>query len=384
MSDQDSKNNEQPVDSSQPLESPAGTPANKATPGDRQSAAAPRKASSGIAWLALLLVIALAGAATWMLRQAQDREAALADRVAQLETVSRQKETNLKAASDRWEQALNSTVGDLKTEWAGQSSRLSQNLATIEEQLAEQRKELARLNANDRDSWLLAEVEYLLRLANQRLIMAGDTTAAQALLTSADNVLRQLDDVNLHTVRAAVATDLAAVRAIPKVDVEGIYLRLSALIEQAGKLEIFQLPKQEDLAREDDAASWQGRLRQGYEAALSKLSNYLVIRRRDVPMQALMDPQWEGLVRQNLRMLLEQAQVALLSGNQSIYTESLQRARHWVDQFSDSDEARASAINAEINQLASFTISVPLPDISQSLAALDNALEQRLKQGGDE
>ena len=259
-----------------------------------------------------------------------------------------------------------------------------QNLATIEEQLAEQRKELARLNANDRDSWLLAEVEYLLRLANQRLIMAGDTTAAQALLTSADNVLRQLDDVNLHTVRAAVATDLAAVRAIPKVDVEGIYLRLSALIEQAGKLEIFQLPKQEDLAREDDAASWQGRLRQGYEAALSKLSNYLVIRRRDVPMQALMDPQWEGLVRQNLRMLLEQAQVALLSGNQSIYTESLQRARHWVDQFSDSDEARASAINAEINQLASFTISVPLPDISQSLAALDNALEQRLKQGGDE
>ena len=45
-----------------------------------------------------------------------------------------------------------------------------------------------------------------------------------------------------------------------------------------------------------------------------KLSDYIVIRRRDVPMQALMDPQWEGLVRQNLRMLLEQAQVALLSG----------------------------------------------------------------------
>ena len=68
--------------------------------------------------------------------------------------------------------------------------------------------------------------------------------------------------------------------------------------------------------------------RQGYEAALAKLSDYIIIRRRDEPIQALMDPQWEGLVRQNLRMLLEQAQIALLSGNQLLYRDSLERAQH--------------------------------------------------------
>ena len=49
-------------------------------------------------------------------------------------------------------------------------------------------------------------------------------------------------------------------------------------------------------------------------------------------------------MRQNLRMLLEQAQVALLSGNQTLYADSLGRAQHWVDQFMESDEAAARAI----------------------------------------
>ena len=120
------------------------------------------------------------------------------------------------------------------------------------------------------------------------------------------------------------------------------------------------------------------------ESALLKLSDYVVIRRRDVPMQALMDPQWEGLVRQNLRMLLEQAQVALLSGNQGLYQQSLGRAQHWVAQFFDSDEAAAQAMAREITQLEGQVVAVDLPDISRSLRALDEAMEQRLQQGGAE
>ena len=102
------------------------------------------------------------------------------------------------------------------------------------------------------------------------------------------------------------------------------------------------------------------------------------------PMQTLMDPQWEGLVRQNLRMLLEQAQVALLSGNQTLYAESLQRANHWVAEFFESDESAARAMASEIDQLADLRIAVEMPDISRSLSALDDAIERRLEQGGAE
>ena len=259
-----------------------------------------------------------------------------------------------------------------------ETSELTERLDAREATLAALQDELGRFSASDRNSWLLAEAGHLLRLANQRLVMAQDPVASLALLQSADAVLLEIDDPRLHEVRAALAADIAALKAVPKVDVEGIYLRLSALVEQAGNLVIFQLPRQPERVRPEPAENWQGRLRQGYEAALAKLSDYLIIRRRDVPVQSLMDPQWEGLVRQNLRMLLEQAQVALLSGNQTLYTASLERAQHWVGQFLESDEAAALAVSEELDELAALTIGVPQPDISRSLQAMDVAIDQRL------
>ena len=103
-------------------------------------------------------------------------------------------------------------------------------------------------------------------------------------------------------------------------------------------------------------------------------------------MHALIDPLWEGLVLQKLRMLLEQAQVALLSGNGALYSESLERAGHWVAQFRDSDEATASAMAREISQLQQTRVAVQVPDLSRSLRALDEAMQARVEQpvGGDE
>jgi uroporphyrin-3 C-methyltransferase len=101
-------------------------------------------------------------------------------------------------------------------------------------------------------------------------------------------------------------------------------------------------------------------------------------------MQVLMDPQWEGLVRQNLRMLLEQAQVALLSSNEELYRESLQRAQHWVAEFFESDEAAARAMHSELAQLVEVDVAVAIPDSSRSLQALDDVMRERLQSGGGE
>ena len=386
MSEPESKNLVQPQETSEIVTSGKDDLSSKSIPPAKNSKAEKRSGglSGGVAWLALLLVIALAGGAAWVLREGQSREAVLAARVAQLETAAQQKQANLGELSDRWQQQLSSGLDGLKANLGEQTGNLSRSLESVETQLAEQQKELARFSASDRESWLLAETGHLLRLANQRLVMAGDPVAAQALLNGADSVLRDLNDPNLHAVRAAVAADIAALRAVPKVDVEGIYLRLAALIEQADKLVIFQFPKQQAKPAPEAAEDWRGRLQQGYEAALTKLSDYIIIRRRDVPMQALMDPQWEGLVRQNLRMLLEQAQIALLSGNQALYATSLGQAQQWVLHFQDADTAAAKAIAAQIKQLATLTIQIPQPNISRSQRALDKAVEQRAQAGGEQ
>ena len=87
-------------------------------------------------------------------------------------------------------------------------------------------------------------------------------------------------------------------------------------------------------------------------------------------------------MRQNLRMLLEQAQIALLSGNQVVYRESLKSAQQGVLQFQAADQVGAKAISTEITRLQGLTISVAPPDISRSLQALDDAIEKRLQSEG--
>jgi uroporphyrin-3 C-methyltransferase len=333
-----------------------------------------------VAWLALLLVIGVAAAVGWGSKELQRKEAGLNARIADLEALTASEDTALADFSGQWERRLESQ----NARALEAAARQGEQLQAIEGRLTAQRAELARFGATDRQDWLLAEAQYLLRLANQRLIMADDVVAAKALLISADSILVELEDVTLHDVRAALAADLAAVRAVPKRDIQGMYLSLAALIEQADKLVIFQLPEEADRAPVEPAQGWQGRLQQGYEEALLKLSDYVIIRRRDVPIEALMDPQWEGLVRQNLRMLLEQAQVALLSGNQALFRESLSRASHWVAEFFEADEAAAKAIAQEISVLQEKDISVAMPDISRSLAAVDVALERRMQRGGGE
>jgi len=381
VSDQESKNGEAPAEGFETVASAVKALAITGAPAEFGDApvSVRRGVSAAVAWLTLLLLVALAGATAWVVREGQMKATILQQRLADLEAVTRQERASLDELGNRLQGELHSGLGNLESEMAKQNSALSQALQDVKTQLDGQQKALARFSPSDRHGWLLAEAGHLLRLANQRLVMAGDPVAAQALLSSADGVLRELDDPSLLPVRAALAADVAALRAVGKVDVEGIYLRLAALIEQAEKLVIFQFP--EPVARSAVAevtGNWETRLREGIKGAFSRLSDYIIIRRRDVPMQALMDPQWESLVRQNLRMLLEQAQVALLSGNQTLYSASLERAQHWVAQFREADMA-ASAISAEIAQLAALTIEIPQPDISRSQQALDDAIAQRLQ-----
>jgi len=384
---------DQEVENADP--SPGEAPPSEALAESGSRAAAPRGASPVPGWLALLLtvslVVALGGAAAWLWPQMQQTRESLQRRIAAVEATTGAEQAELRDLREQITTEFDAALAAQASALRAETQQLTQTLADIEQQLARQGEELAqqrqalarqreamaRFDANDRASWLLAEAEYLLRLANQRLIMAGDTDAASALLRSADAVLRELDDGLLHDARAAIAADLAALRAVPTIDVEGLYLRLSALTEQADRLAVFRLAEREEQPRSTGGENWRERLREGYRAALRKLSDYIVIRRRDVPAQALMDPQWEGLVRQNMRMLLEQAQAALLSGNGELYRQSLQRARSWVEQFMESDQAAARAMAREIDQLAARRVAVELPDVSRSLQALDAAMVER-------
>lgn len=269
---------------------------------------------------------------------------------------------------------LNAEVDQFVVEQQRQTRHIDSMQAVIDEH----RQRLLELSTTDRKDWLLAEVEYLLRLANQRVLMAKDVVAAQALLRSADNILAELKDVSLHSLRSALATDLAALRAAGDTDIQGVYLRLHALIGEIETLPLFVLPDAPSVKPiESDAEGWRAQLDRGVEAALNKFGEYVTIRHREDIYNPAMSPEWEGLARQNLRMMLEHAQSALLSGNAELYKRSLGKAQHWVGRFFTFDERAVKALNAELNSLLKVNVAPTLPDISSSLMAVKNKLDDR-------
>jgi uroporphyrin-3 C-methyltransferase len=342
---------------------------------------APPGRGNGLAWFALLLAAASLALAGWMYQGLRQGDSGVQTR---LQTLSASTQSNSKQLTglSQVQPQLEKSLQQFRTATSGQLEQLQQSqeqqLQSLQAALQNQRQQLHELRNTDRSDWSLAEAEYLVRLAHQRLLMAEDVKSALALLVGADSIVQELDDAELHPLRAALASDMAALRAVPEFDLEGSWLRIRALTNQVDKLLLFELPElvtETSLPVED--ANWQARLEHGMQAAAARLSNYIVIRRRDTPYQPLLDPQWERLVRQNLRMLLEQSQTALLSANSELYQQSLLNAQRWVNEFFAFNEAGVIALDLELEALANLDIRREYPDIGASLAAVKTAVNLR-------
>jgi uroporphyrin-3 C-methyltransferase len=339
--------------------------------------APPRQGGNGIAWLAVLIGLGALGLAGWIwlgLQQADDTEERLQKLSSEM-AANRQSAQQLQQQSKEMRRQLESELARQVGELRGLRE---QQFTAIQNTLQSQRQQLLELRSTDRSDWSLAEVEYLLRLAHQRLLLADDARSALALLSSSDAIVAELDDPGLHALRAAIASDAAALRAIPEVDIEGIWLRLRALSGEVDALLLFELPEREVPEMEVPAdADWQQRLENGFRSAMDRLANYVMIKRREKAYEPLMDPQWERLVRQNLRMLLEQSQSALLSGNSDLYQQSLISTRRWLAEFFAFDETPVAALDQELAALLAIDVSRDYPGVSDSLSAVKIAQNAR-------
>lgn len=122
-------------------------------------------------------------------------------------------------------------------------------------------------------------------------------------------------------------------------------------------------------------ATWRDRI----DAALERLEKYFVIHRRDEPVEPLMAPDQIYYLQQNLRLMLEQAQLALLDGNQAIFESSLQKAERWIVKYFVAKDPVTKALLSNLSELRGSEIDPELPDISQSLRALKGLMENIYK-----
>lgn len=338
-------------------------------------------------WLILLLLFIALCAGGWYFWQevADDQH-----QLDQLQGAIQELGTQLQAerqAREREPQRRQQALAQLEQHLSGQWQQQQRTLSTLEEQLNSTRRRLNAMSTTNREGWKLAEAQYLLRLANQRLLMERDTSSALALTEQVAELFQTLNDGRLHNVRRALARDLRALRTAEQVDREGIYLQLLSLNEQLQALPLAdprehlggeELEPEEATQPGSDASRWQRiryRVAQSWHNLRAALSDHLRIRRHDQPIAAQLTPSEHFYMRQNLQLMMEQAQLALLREQPDIYRANLERAGLWLEQYYGRN-TQTEQIHDELQQLAAHSIRSELPDLSDTLAQLNTHINE--------
>lgn len=278
---------------------------------------------------------------------------------------------------------LSNALAKQRMESRSGRDQLTARLDDLQTRVETQQQQLTTLRSTDRSDWQLSEAEYLMRLADQRLLFGGDPKTAVEQLLSVDNILHRIDDSALLPTRAALAKDIAALKAVDVIDTDGIYLEIDAVAARAQQLHLIEpVTMKAETPAVSSSATLTERLRTGLGAALRKLFQLVQIRRRDQPYQPLLAPEYETALRQNVRLAFEQAQEALLMSNQKLYEHSLAKARELLSTYYTIDEHATQAVLAQIDELKAKRVEVTLPDISESQRELKAYIKMRQTKAG--
>lgn len=355
-------------------------PADAAVQPSAPAASVVQPASGGgkaLSALALLVALAGAGLSGWNWYQGQQQPAAepapalaatdygdvIEKQAGQLQGLVRQSD------------AYKEHIGRLEQQLAGvpRAADLAENQRLLVQLQSAQQAFTRRFEqafGNTRQDWRLAEAEHLLRMAHLRLTALQDLGSARYLLEAADQILFEQDDPAAYAAREAMAQALTAVRAVPKLDRTGVFMRLGALQKQVGSLSQ-TLPGY--TAGDSDAGSID------WSKLLDKASNYirLDINSNTDDIKPLLSSQQLIHIRLAVSLSLEQAQWAALNGQQAVYDQALEQAVTLLQHYFAEDYQPATSMREQLEELAGAKVSQAVPDINPALLALQAYIQER-------
>ncbi|MFQ1849876.1 uroporphyrinogen-III C-methyltransferase [Aeromonas veronii] len=291
--------------------------------------------------------------------------------------------------------AQQAELAQLKQQLASALSKIDQTSSKDAEQLAALDQTQQRLQGemqglqnrvldlNDKrpNDWMLAESEYLVRMAGRKLWLEHDLVSAITLLGNADERIAALNDPSLMPIRKALAEDIAKLKGMPRIDREGLTLKLAALSDQIELLPLSTVSMPEAKAEQDQAVStnpdeWESNLKKNW---VKFTENFVTIRRRDGAVEALLSPQQEIFLRENLKTKLLQAQLSVYREQQALYEDSLDKAQRWLTQYFDTDNSATRYMQGEIDKLKGEQIQIDYPAQFKTQAMLEQVLTERLQ-----
>ncbi|RIZ65956.1 MAG: enzyme of heme biosynthesis [Methylococcales bacterium] len=350
--------------------------------GDIKSA---RQSSNGL-WfgvIILLIIIGLAGAGFYFFSQLRDQQQDLGGEV---------KGEMSKQIADYQSQlvAIQSQLASLESNVAGKDNHFTQTLADFS-QLHNEKLDGTRNELNDaiirlqrqlgktRGDWLIADAEYLLSVANERLHLVGDVNTTREALEAADQRLRESGDASTFKVREEIAKELSLLKSIAVPDVVGIYASIQTLQDRVDKLALLLPYTGKTLASPADSKKSplptenQGLL----DSAISQLQDAVVIRHTEHEVKEILTPEEALFIREQLRVKLEMVKISLVQRNEVLFQSSLADVKKWTEQnFTKNTD---DSFLADLERLNITRISSQLPDISLSLKMIKDIATLRVE-----
>ena len=297
--------------------------------------------------------------------------------VSQLQSSLQSLESQLQNQLAETQQASASLTRDLiQQSMQGQDA----DIERLQNELISTRLRINSNNPGASQQWLLAEAASLLRLAQQQMVVARNIRTAQALFIAADDVLKQIDDPAIFSVREVLAGELAAIRGVSEAPIQDIYLQLGAISEQLESLQVNNDLEQQVAEGErvalfnNERIEEPGLLSQFFSSLGSVVNRFLVVRRRDTPLDALMTPGQEAALLQTVRLQLEQGRIALLKGEQEIYSASLLQARNNIADYLSGEASLKTSILSSLDTLIQLRIVTEVPPLIRTRSALDQII----------
>ncbi|HLW74445.1 MAG TPA: uroporphyrinogen-III C-methyltransferase [Gammaproteobacteria bacterium] len=328
-----------------------------AVPEGRSHRSPPSQPQSPLAVLGLIFAVAallLAGVDAYRLRETRGTEAAVEQRLADLQRIAAPKD------------ALAEQDAIVQQALKAESARLDQLDAAY--------ADLRKHSEEGRDAWIKAEAASLLVAANEEVEIRHDPVLAFKALQEADSRLKLISDPRLIGVRQEIARESNALRAVPEPDVEGMAVALAGIAESVDTLPMKRTVPEHyapggnlnDNGKPEAQGFWDR-----FKAAAGRLADDMfTVRSHDVPVEPLLAPREEFLLRRNLELKLESARSALLDREGAAFKDSTRSADIWLTDYFDIQSGAVKGAVQQLDTMQQQDIAPALPDISASLTLL--------------
>jgi uroporphyrin-3 C-methyltransferase len=359
------------------------------------SATPPRKADSvsrgktGILWfftmINLLVLIAIIGAGYWAWLQWQAQNQQQTDALAAQQMSVQQQQSSMLQQQKNIAQSIASNQL-VKNDLEQQNQALQTSMQSLIEQfqltsaqvLINQRN-LADVSGRRPADWLLAEADYLVRMAGRKLWLEHDVKTAIMMLQSADSRIQDLDDPSLLPLRAKLAEDLQALQQINQVSTSSIALALGAMLKQVNNLPLAFFKRPENDAVDETVTGsiddWRSNLARNWREATK---NFFSFKQVTAEIKPFMSEQQQWLSKEQLKFALLQAQIAVLQENTTLYQQSLQTAFGLLIESFDTEKDNVVQFTNSLSNLQRTDFDINYPKQFNVAPLLQDIIEQRL------